>query len=120
MVTPNELGKISQNFLKMASAISDDDDSDADFDHQDYFSSYMNISQSPEEIQKQRGRGPPSSYTKKSILKKTNSSNQQQAAPERTSAAGAHMAHLKKVRKGNELFQSHTKQSHSQSTNQLL
>ena len=49
-VTPGNLAKISQNFLSLASAFSDD--SDEDDNTQGYLSSYMNLSLSPEEIQK--------------------------------------------------------------------
>ena len=46
-VTPDNLAKISQNFLSLASAFSDDSNDD-----DNTYSSYMNLSLSPEEIQK--------------------------------------------------------------------
>jgi hypothetical protein len=49
-VTPSTLGKISQNFLKLAIAFSDDSDDGSNT--QGYLSSYMNQSLSPEEIHK--------------------------------------------------------------------
>ena len=47
-VTTGNLGKISQNFSNLASAISDCSDDG----NQNYLSTYLNISQSPEEVQK--------------------------------------------------------------------
>ena len=111
-VTSNELGKISQNFLKLASAFSDDEDSDLDM--QDYFSSYMNMSQSPEESHKKQARGPPSTCTKKSILKKSGSNNFATAfVPERHSAQPTipQSEQSKKQRKGSELLLGLTKTS---------
>ena len=91
-MTTGNLGKISQNFSNLASAISDCSDDD----NQGYLSTYLNLSQSPEEIQKRARQLSKDKWAnadtasvaahstvsgaknQKSILKKTNSNNAMQ------------------------------------------
>ena len=58
-MTPSNLGKISQNFSNIAKEVGDVSSDDDDHG----YLSYMNISQSPEEIQKRLRRDSNAQYT---------------------------------------------------------